>query len=151
MSNSFVAVANDVWAAYYNPAGLSNIENYQTGLSYQKLFSASFFTSVFASAVVPVSAEYGTVGIAVESFGVKYGGNTLNQEYVATFSHGFYLLNDIHTTLAIGYNIKYYQMSLGEISGFRPPFINGLILGCMFIILIHQPWALIRLLNCHDV
>jgi hypothetical protein len=117
MSNSFVAVANDVWAAYYNPAGLSNIENYQTGLSYQKLFSASFFTSVFASAVVPVSPEYGTVGIAVESFGVKYGGNTLNQEYVATFSHGFYLLNDIHTTLAIGYNIKYYQMSLGESVG----------------------------------
>ncbi len=117
MSNSFVAVANDVWAAYYNPAGLSNIDNYQTGISYQKPFSLSFFQSIFASAVIPISKEYGSVGIAVESFGVKYKGNTLNQEYVAALSHGFFLLNDIHTSLSIGYNLKYYHMDLGESIG----------------------------------
>lgn len=117
MSNSFVAIANDVWAAYYNPAGLANIDNYQSGLSYQTPFSYSFLTSVFASVVVPISAEYGAAGFAVESFGVKYKGNTLNQEYVATLSHGFFLLNDIHTSLSIGYNLKYYHMELGESIG----------------------------------
>ena len=117
MSNSFVAIANDVWAAYYNPAGLSHIDNYQTGISYQKPFNYSFLTSIFASAIMPISAEYGSVGVAVESFGVKYKGNTMNQEYVATLSHGFFLLNDIHTSLSIGYNLKYYHMDLGESIG----------------------------------
>jgi len=117
MSNAFVAVANDVWAAYYNPAGLSNIENYQAGFAYQKPFGYSFFSSVFGSAVVPISAQYGTAGISFESFGVKYKGNSLNQEYVAALSHGFFLLNDIHTSLSIGYNLKYYHMALGESVG----------------------------------
>lgn len=118
MSNAVVAVANDVWAAYYNPAGLASIQNYQTGFAYQKPYNYSFFTSVFGSAVIPISPSYGAAGISFESFGVKYKGNTLSQEYVATLSHGFYLLNDIHTSLSVGYNLKYYHMDLGEsISG----------------------------------
>ena len=118
MSNAVVAVTNDVWAAYYNPAGLASIQNYQTGFAYQKPYNYSFFTSVFGSAVIPISPSYGAAGVAFESFGVKYKGNTLSQEYVATLSHGFYLLNDIHTSLSVGYNLKYYHMDLGEsISG----------------------------------
>ena len=118
MSNAVVAVTNDVWAAYYNPAGLASIQNYQTGFAYQKPYNYSFFTSVFGSAVIPISPSYGSAGVAFESFGVKYKGNTLSQEYVATLSHGFYLLNDIHTSLSVGYNLKYYHMDLGEsISG----------------------------------
>ncbi|KAA3614770.1 MAG: hypothetical protein D8M58_09940 [Calditrichaeota bacterium] len=114
MSNSVVAVTNDVWSSYYNPAGLSYVDNYQTGISYQKPFGYSFLQSIFASAAMPISPEYGSVGLSVESFGVKYKGNTMNQEYVAMLSHGFFLLNDIHTSLSIGYNLKYYHMSLGE-------------------------------------
>ena len=68
MSNAVVAVANDVWAAYYNPAGLAGMQSYQTGFAYQKPFNYSFFTSVFGSVVIPISAEYGAVGVAFESF-----------------------------------------------------------------------------------
>jgi len=117
MSNAFVAVSNDVWSAYYNPAGLAGINTYQAGLAYHKPFNYTFFSSAFGSAVLPISAEYGTAGISVESFGVKYKGNTLNQEYVAALSHGFYLLNDIHTSLSVGYNLKYFHMDLGESVG----------------------------------
>jgi hypothetical protein len=117
MSNAFVAIANDVWAAYYNPAGLAGIQDYQTGFAYQKPYNYSFFTSVFGSTIIPISTKYGAAGVSFESFGVKYKGNTLNQEYVATLSHGFYLLNDIHTSLSVGYNLKYYHMDLGESIG----------------------------------
>jgi hypothetical protein len=96
---------------------LAQLPNYQVGFAYGKPFGYSFFNNIFASAVVPISAEYGTAGIAVENFGVKYDGETVNQEYTATLSHGFYLLNDIHTTLSVGYNLKYYHMDLGESVG----------------------------------
>ena len=39
MSNAYVAVANDVWAAYYNPAGLAQLKNYEAGFTYQKPFN----------------------------------------------------------------------------------------------------------------
>ncbi len=113
MANAFTAVANDAWAAFYNPAGLAQISNYQAGLAYQRPFGLSFFNSVFGAAVMPLPGEYGTVSLTFESFGVKYKGTTLSNETTATLSHGFYLLNDIHSSLSIGYNLKLYHMSLG--------------------------------------
>lgn len=117
MSNAFVAVANDAWAAYYNPAGLAAVNNNQVAISYHRPFGYRFFNAFFGTAVLPISETWGSVGVSVESFAVKYNGNTLNEETVTTFSHGFYLLNDIHTTLSVGYNLKYYHMNLGESVG----------------------------------
>ena len=117
MSNAFVAVANDAWAPWYNPAGLAQIQNYQAGFAYQKPFSLSFFNTIFATGVVPINNKYGTVSVFFENFGVKYRGNDLNQEYTAGISHGFFLLSDIHTSLSVGYSIKYYHMKLSESVG----------------------------------
>jgi len=120
MSNAFVAVANDAWAPWYNPAGLAQIETYQAGLAYQKPFNYSFFSSVFGSAVIPLQQfdpSYGAASLSVENFGVRYKGEDVSKEYVAALSHGFYLLNDIHTSLSIGYSLKYYYWDLGESVG----------------------------------
>ncbi len=114
MSNAFVAVANDAWASYYNPAGLAQISERQLGLAYQRPFGYSFFNAVFGSVVLPLSARYGSAGIMVDNFGVNYEGESLSQETTVGFSHGFYLLNDIHTSLSVGYNLKYYYWRLGE-------------------------------------
>ena len=113
MGNAFTAVANDAWAAFYNPAGLAQLGQYQAGIGYQRPFGLSFFNSVFGSAVMPLPGDYGTISVSIESFGVKYKGTTLSNETTAMLSHGFYLLNDIHTSLSIGYNLKFYHMSLG--------------------------------------
>ncbi len=114
MGGSGVAVANDVWAAFYNPAGLSRVNAFQVGSSYNRLFNAPFLNNIFASTTIPLPTRYGTVGIGVEYFGVNYNGQNLSGEYAARFSHGFYLLKDIHTSLAIGYSVNVLHWSLGN-------------------------------------
>ena len=42
MGGAGVAVANDVWSAYYNPAGLSQVEDIYAATSYLRLFNVSF-------------------------------------------------------------------------------------------------------------
>lgn len=114
MGDGFVAVANDVWASYYNPAGLAAVGNYQVGTAFQRPFSQSFYSNTFIGGAVPISPKFGTMSVSFESYGVSYRGQDLSTEMTSTFSHGFYLLNDMHSSLSVGYNLKYYHMNLGE-------------------------------------
>lgn len=114
MSDAYVAVANDVWAAYYNPAGLAQIEGIHTGFSYLRPYNMSFFKNFFFSAAMPISEKYGSVAVSFENFGVEYEGEWMSSEYTAKISHGFNLLKDIHSSLSLGYNLNYYHWSLGE-------------------------------------
>ena len=114
MSNAYTAVADDEWAAYYNPAGYAQTDQIGVAFSYQKPFGLSFFNNYFLGATAPLPEKYGVVGLCLETFGVEYDGNTMSSEYTAIVSHGFFLLNDIHGSLSIGYNLKYYHWELGE-------------------------------------
>ncbi len=64
MGGSAVAVANDVWAAYYNPAGLAQINQIAVGTSYVRLFNVSFFSNFFGSAVYPLPHKYGATAVS---------------------------------------------------------------------------------------
>ncbi len=114
MGGSGVAVANDVWAAFYNPAGLSRVEHLRVGSSYLRLFNAPFFTSIFGATAYPLAKNFGTVSLGFEYFGVNYEGNQISGEYTIQLSHGFFLLKDIHSSLAIGYSVKGYYWALGR-------------------------------------
>ena len=113
MGGSGVAVANDVWASYYNPAGLSRIQRIQLGTSYARLFNLSFFKNYFAAGVYPLPQKYGVASVSIQYFGVDYEGEAISSEYTFSLSHGFYLLHDIQSSLAIGYSLKAYHWSLG--------------------------------------
>jgi len=114
MSNAYVAIAGDAWASYYNPAGLAQLSGYQASFSYQKPFGLSFFKNYFFAAAIPLPWEFGAASVSFESFGVEYNDNWMSQESSAKLSHGFYLLNDMHTSLALGYNLNYYYWDLGQ-------------------------------------
>ena len=114
MGGAGVAVANDVWSAYYNPAGLSQVEDIYAATSYLRLFNVSFLTNFFGAATYPLPGKYGTISTTFQYFGVNYLDNNLSGEYTFGVSHGFYLLKDIHTSLAFGYNLKGYHWKLGE-------------------------------------
>lgn len=114
MGGAGVAVANDVWAAYYNPAGLSRVDRIQVGTSYTRLFNVSFLRNFFGAATLPISQKYGTLSLTLQYFGVNYKESNLSGEYTLALSHGFYLLKDIHSSLAIGYSLKAYHWRLGE-------------------------------------
>jgi len=114
MGGSGVAVSNDVWAPFYNPAGLSRLRTWQVGSAYSRLFSANFISNIFGAAALPLPTRYGAVGVGMEYFGVDYDGQNISGEYTARLSHGFYLLKDIHSSLAVGYSLNIYHWALGN-------------------------------------
>lgn len=114
MGGAGAAVANDVWAAYYNPAGLSRVQSPVVGTSYLRLFNVSFLRNFFGAAAYPLPEKYGSVSVSFQYFGVNYQGTNISGEYTLALSHGFYLLRDIHSSLAFGYSLKIYNWSLGE-------------------------------------
>jgi len=115
MSGSVVALANDVWAPYYNPAGLALVDNYAAGVSYQNPYNLAYFNNYFLSAAAPLpNKNLGTIAVSFQNFGVNYEGNDMSAEYTFGLSHGFLLMQDVHSFLSFGYNLKYYYWSLGE-------------------------------------
>ncbi len=117
MGGAMVAVANDVWAGYYNPAGLADVQNYYVASSYNMPFGYSFFRNYFIAGTAELPENYGAVSISFQDFGVNYLGNEMSTEYTAAISHGFYLMKDIHSSLSFGYNLKLYHWKLGESVG----------------------------------
>lgn len=117
MSEANLAVVSDVWAVYYNPAGLARLNCFQFATAAQRPFNQPFFSNTFFGAAVPLPEKYGTLGLTAEYYGVRYGGNDLSKEITITLSHGFYLLKDLNSTLSVGYNLKYYYWELGKSVG----------------------------------
>jgi hypothetical protein len=114
MGGSGAAVANDIWAAYYNPAGLAQLDRISVGTSYLRLFNVSFFSNFFGAVTYPLPGKYGSTSLNFQYFGVNYKDENLSGEYTLSFSHGFYLLKDIHSSLSFGYSLKAYHWTLGE-------------------------------------
>lgn len=113
MGGAGVSIENSVWSAYYNPAGLSSLANAQAGASYIRLYNMNFFKNFFGGIAYPLPEKYGTLSLNFQYFGVDYEGENLSGEYTFSLSHGFYLLKDIHSTLALGYSLKGYHWNLG--------------------------------------
>lgn len=114
MGGAGAALSAGVWSAYYNPAGLSTVENPGLGTSYLRLFNVTFFKNFFAAAALPLPGKLGTVSANFQYFGVDYKGNNLSGEYTFALSQGFYLIKDIHTSLSLGYSLKGYFWKLGS-------------------------------------
>jgi hypothetical protein len=117
MSDATVAVVNDVWASYYNPAGLARLDGYQFATAVQRPFNQTFFFNGFIGAAMPITDRFGSAAFNAECYGVRYNGNDLSTEITLTLSHGFHLLKDMNSTLSFGYSVKYYHWNLGESVG----------------------------------
>ena len=117
MGGALVSITNDVWAGYYNPAGLAEFQNYQVATSYNLPFGYSFFNNYFLSAALQLPEDFGAASISFQDFGINYLGNDMASEYTFAISHGFYLMKDVHSSLSFGYNLKVYHWTLGQSVG----------------------------------
>lgn len=68
MSKSVVATSNDVNAAYWNPAGLVNIEDYQGAIMYSSYF-AGIANYNYAAFAMPIDNQ-SALGVSIIRFGV---------------------------------------------------------------------------------
>jgi len=117
MGGAMVAITGDIWSGYYNPAGLADLKNYEVASSYNIPFGYSFFRNYFITGAIELPSDFGAASISFQDFGVSYMGNELSTEYTATISHGFYLMQDIHSSLSVGYNLKFLHWQLSKSVG----------------------------------
>ena len=77
MSNAQVATANDVYASYYNPAGLVNIPNtIQLGFMHNEYF-AGIAKYDYLVVAIPVTPKKRVIGFSFYRFGIDDIPNTL--------------------------------------------------------------------------
>jgi hypothetical protein len=112
MGGGCSALADDGSALFYNPAGLGQLESYQLFTSYQRPYGFDFLEHMAAGLTVPLP-RYGVAGLGFQKFGVNYEGEDLEGERTFSFSHGFSLMEDIHSSLAMGYSVHLYSLELG--------------------------------------
>lgn len=113
MGGSFVALADDGFAIYYNPAGLYQVTDYQFHSSYQRPFGLSFLSHSWVDLAVPMG-DYGTLGFSFQKLGVEYKGVDMEGEKTFQFGQGFKLMGDIHSWLSLGYALNLYSLEFGR-------------------------------------
>ncbi|KAA3597927.1 MAG: hypothetical protein DWQ06_12570 [Calditrichaeota bacterium] len=127
MGDAFVALANDAFAVRYNPAGLSRVDGFLAGISYNKPYGESFLKHFSGSVTLPwhrlfgSENKFGVSAISAEFFTVDYNNGNYNsvdnelwKESVISFSHGVKLMEDTNSSLSFGFSAKYYNLSLGK-------------------------------------
>ncbi len=125
MGNAQNASVNDVTSGYWNPAGLSQIENIQVGAMHSEWF-AGIAKYDYASIALPISDGKRALGISAIRFGVDDIPNTLfiiepdgsiNYNNVTTFSAADYAFLLTYAQkinkLNVGANIKVIHRTVG--------------------------------------
>jgi len=116
MGGAFVAVADDVYAIHYNPAGLGTLERPQFGAAYSKLHlglsdKSDLGTSFLGYAHPLKEGRYGTVATAWNAFTL----NNIYREDVFYFSYGRLLhTSEAGGELDGGMNLKFLHSSFGS-------------------------------------
>lgn len=113
MGGGACALADDGSALFYNPAGLAQLQDYRLFSSYHRPYGLDFMEHLAASVTVPLP-RYGVASLGFEGFGVTYEGQDLSSENTFSFSHGLTLMQDIHSSLSMGYTLHLYSLELGE-------------------------------------
>jgi hypothetical protein len=122
LGGSYAGLSGSADGVFYNPAGLVNVGNYDFSASVFELFDLNF-ARVNAFAVAVPTESWGTFGVGYADFRVEYEDATLSIERSLTLSHGLMLMEDLSSSLAIGYSINLYNLDYPTVS------VTGLDLG----------------------
>ena len=117
MGGAFVAVSDDETAVFTNPAALAGQEGIGLYGSYVDLYGYDFLD--LGSVALRLPTKYGTIGVGGRILAVEYGGVDLERETTLAVAHGFTVMEDIHSSLSLGYAVNLYGLSFGaeDLSG----------------------------------
>ena len=122
MGGTFVAVADDVYATYWNPAGLAQLKKREFGASYARWFED--IDNAFLAYAHPINAENGTtVGGSLTWLGVdeielydssgNYEGMTVVSNYALSLAYARRFME----IASVGLNIKGISQNLAGLKG----------------------------------
>lgn len=121
MGDAAVAVADDAFAPYFNPAGLAGRTGSTLGNSYVRPYSLDFTDQLYFGGAFAVSEKLGGLGFGLRRFATEYEGVELHTETTWTVAHGIRLFEDVHSTIDLGTALNLYQLEFGEtVDGFLP-------------------------------
>ncbi|OYD16037.1 hypothetical protein CH330_03890 [candidate division WOR-3 bacterium JGI_Cruoil_03_51_56] len=102
MAGAFTAVADDVSAASFNPAGLFQVGKYEVQGFYKLLYGGAGVNlhSVSAAGCMPLG-RFGSFGLSAQETGFE-----LHSERTLKFTHGLRLVNSI----GFGYGLNVYNL-----------------------------------------
>jgi len=109
MGGAFVAVSDDETAVFTNPAGLAQQDRVGLYGSYVDLYGYDFLDLGSFAATVPTGK--GTFGLGGRLLSVEYKGVDLESEYSISLGHGFTVMEDVHSSLSLGYALSLYGLS----------------------------------------
>ncbi len=129
MGDAGVAVADDAFAPYLNPAGLAAIDGSALGTSYVRPYGLAFTDLIYAGGVIPLGGRLGAIGFGFRSFGVDWKSHDLEtgkeesadllSEKTFTLSHGICLYEDLHSAIGFGYALNLYELAFGRTMGYE--------------------------------
>ncbi len=126
---SGISNINNLWAVFVNPAGLSRLNGYSIISGYDTPYGLNFLKHIVFSAGANLNEKFGTVAVSFNSLHTKYHSVILSGEYEYRISHAFYLQKDIHSSLAIGYSLNFYNIEYGKSAGYSGDGSDGIDLG----------------------
>lgn len=126
-----LATADDAWALFTNPAGLSRLQGVEVVTAFYKPYGLSFFSTQLGAIALPVG-KIGSVAIGYQGSSSRSGGHLLSSENAFSMAHAFYLQKDLISTLAFGYTVNLYQVDYGKSAGITGDGSDGLNLGSGF-------------------
>lgn len=117
MGNAFTAIADDVYAMYYNPAGLALLDRPTLAASHTQhligLSDNSGLNTSFIGYAHPLKWDRGTVGAGVQSFSLD-GSLYSEQAYYLSFAREVPMSLELYD-LFWGVNIKNLRRSFGSL------------------------------------
>ena len=121
MGSSFVSVANDVTAMYWNPAGISQIDNFNATFSNTKWIADLSFN--FAGLVFPLEG-IGNFGLnatfltmdQMERTTIENPDGTGEMFDAGSYAFGLSFARNLTDQFAIGFNVKYINERLYHVS-----------------------------------
>ncbi len=111
MSNAYVTLSDDANGVFYNPAGLAYAPM-SASVGTAQLFGQKFSELKTGSFVYPLPKKYGTLGLGISSFDVNFEEEALLSEQQYTLAHGFRLMEDIHSSIQVGWSASFYSLGM---------------------------------------
>ena len=121
MGSAYVSVANDVTAMYWNPAGISQIDNFRADFSNTKWIADLSFN--YAGIVFPMegignfglNATFLTMG-QIERTTIENPEGTGEMFDAASYAFGICFARNLTDQFSIGFNVKYINERLYHVS-----------------------------------
>jgi hypothetical protein len=121
LGGAWAAVTRDDFAPFHNPASLAWTARVAGAASYFRPFGYDFSSQSAVAGSIVLPRRLGGLGFGVRRFGVDYQGESLMNETTVALAHGFHLINDRQSELAVGWGLNLYTLDFGRsVTGIDP-------------------------------